>query len=169
MLVSLIDGFFVGLSLAIIGLPYARLVGVFVALLGLIPYVGNILCWLAAVIISISHFSQTTGDGSLLHTFAGIEQVWAYPLLVTLIFIVVQQINSLVTAPRIVGDAVGLHPLTVIFSVLFWSLLIGGLLGALLAVPLTASVKVIFRRYIWERRVHPRNDAAQPPPQAAST
>ena len=43
---------------------------------------------------------------------------------------------------------------TVIFSVLFWSLLIGGLLGALLAVPLTASVKVLFRRYIWERRVH---------------
>jgi len=169
MLVSLIDGFFVGLSLAIIGLPYALLVGVFVALLGLIPYVGNILCWLAAVIISISHFSQTTADGTLLHSFAGIEQIWAYPLLVTLIFIVVQQINSLVTAPRIVGDAVGLHPLTVIFSVLFWSLLIGGLLGALLAVPLTASVKVIFRRYIWERRVHPRNDGTHPETAAAST
>ena len=92
-------------------------------------------------------------DGTLLHGFAGIEQVWAYPLIVSGIFILVQQVNSLVTAPRIVGDAVGLHPLTVIFSVLFWSLLIGGLLGALLAVPLTASVKVIFRRYLWERRV----------------
>ena len=56
-------------------------------------------------------------------------------------------------APRIVGDSVGLHPLTVIFSVLFWSFLLGGLLGALLAVPLTASIKVLFRRYLWERRL----------------
>ena len=49
----------------------------------------------------------------------------------------------------------GLHPLTVIFSMLFWSLLLGGLLGALLAVPLTASVKVLFMRYIWQRRLEP--------------
>ena len=156
MLVSLIDGLFVGISLSLIGLPYALLIGVFVAILGLIPYVGNLLCWLAAIAISITHFSQAAPDGTLLHGFAGIEQVWAYPLIVSGIFILVQQVNSLVTAPRIVGDAVGLHPLTVIFSVLFWSLLIGGLLGALLAVPLTASVKVIFRRYLWERRVLPR-------------
>ena len=70
---------------------------------------------------------------------------------VVLIFAGVQQINSLVTAPKIVGDSVGLHPLTVIFSMLFWSLVLGGFVGALLAVPLTASVKVIFRRYFWDR------------------
>lgn len=153
MLVSMIDGLLVGLSLTIIGLPYAMLIGVFVAILGLIPYVGNFLCWLGAVLISIAHFGRTDEAGNLLNTFAGLESLWAYPVLVTVLFIVVQQINSLVTAPRIIGDATGLHPLTVIFSVLFWSLLIGGLLGALLAVPLTASVKVLFRRYIWERRV----------------
>ncbi|MDB6071652.1 MAG: protein of unknown function duf20, partial [Verrucomicrobiales bacterium] len=113
----------------------------------------NFLCWLGAVLISIAHFGRTDGAGELINTFGGIESVWGYPLLVTVLFVVVQQINSLVTAPRIIGDATGLHPLTVIFSVLFWSLLIGGLLGALLAVPLTASVKVLFRRYIWERRV----------------
>ena len=153
MLVSMIDGLLVGLALTIIGLPYAMLIGVFVAILGLIPYVGNFLCWLAAVLISIAHFGRTDPEGYLLNTFAGMQSLWAYPILVTVLFIVVQQINSLVTAPRIIGDATGLHPLTVIFSVLFWSLLIGGLLGALLAVPLTASVKVLFRRYIWERRV----------------
>lgn len=156
MLVSLIDGVLVGVSLTIIGLPYAMLIGVFVALLGLIPYVGNLLCWFAAVMISIAHFGRTDAAGNLINTFAGIGSIWAYPVLVTAIFVVVQKINSMVTAPRIVGDAVGLHPLTVIFSVLFWSLLIGGVLGALLAVPLTASVKVLFRRYIWERRVQSR-------------
>ncbi len=153
MLVSMIDGLLVGLALTIIGLPYAMLIGVFVAILGLIPYVGNFLCWLGAVLISIAHFGRTDAAGELINTFAGINTVWGYPLLVTVLFVVVQQINSLFTAPRIVGDATGLHPLTVIFSVLFWSLLIGGLLGALLAVPLTASLKVLFRRYIWERRV----------------
>ena len=153
MLVSMIDGLLVGVALTVIGLPYAMLIGVFVAILGLIPYVGNFLCWLAAVLISIAHFGRTDADGNLLNTFAGMQSLWAYPILVTVLFVVVQQINSLVTAPRIIGDATGLHPLTVIFSVLFWSLLIGGLLGALLAVPLTASVKVPFRRYIWERRV----------------
>ena len=153
MLVSMIDGLLVGIALTIIGLPYAMLIGVFVAILGLIPYVGNFLCWLAAVLISIVHFGRTDAAGELINTFAGIQSVWVYPVLVSVLFVVVQQINSLVTAPRIIGDATGLHPLTVIFSVLFWSLLIGGLLGALLAVPLTASVKVLFRRYIWERRV----------------
>ncbi len=156
MLVSMIDGLFVGIALALIGLPYAMLIGVFVAMLGLIPYVGNILCWFAAVAVSIAHFGKADASGHLVNTLWGIQDVWAYPLIVSGIFIVVQQINSLVTAPRIVGDAVGLHPLTVIFSVLFWSLLIGGLLGALLAVPLTASLKVILRRYIWERKVQPQ-------------
>jgi predicted PurR-regulated permease PerM len=74
---------------------------------------------------------------------------------VVAIFVVVQQINSLVTAPKIVGDSVGLHPLTVIFSMLFWSVVLGGFIGALLAVPMTAAVKVLFRRFIWVRQLRP--------------
>jgi len=49
--------------------------------------------------------------------------------------------------------------MTVIFSMLFWSLLLGGFLGALLAVPLTAAVKVLFRRYIWDRQTQ---ESAEP-------
>jgi predicted PurR-regulated permease PerM len=88
----------------------------------------------------------------LLHAWDWLPNMWAYPIIVLLIFVILQQVNGLVTAPKIVGDSVGLHPLTVIFSVLFWSFLLGGLLGALLAVPLTAAIKVLFRRYLWERR-----------------
>lgn len=144
LVVSMIDGALIAVCLLIIGMPYAILIGVFVALLGLIPYIGNLLCLIPAIAISLWHYSSPEN-----HIF-GIEAIWVYPLIVIAIFTVTQQLNSLVTAPRIVGDAVGLHPLTVIFSVLFWSLLIGGLLGSLLAVPLTASVKVLFRRYVWE-------------------
>lgn len=145
MLVSLIDGALVGLSLTLIGLPYAPLLGLCVAFLGLLPYVGTILCWGAAIAISIIHFGVES------NRWDSLPHLWAYPLIVTVIFALVMKINALVTAPKIIGEAVGLHPLTVIFSVLFWSLLLGPLLGALLAVPLSASVKVLFRRYIWER------------------
>ena len=201
MVVSLIDGALVAIALAILGVPYALLIGVFLAILGLIPYIGNIMVMVPAVLIAMAHFGATetgpvvtsekpgdevvavevgqvatvvgtgekptvTGlvksvseDGQVAEVLANawhwLPQVWVYPLIVLAIFIILQQVNGLVTAPKIVGDSVGLHPLTVIFSVLFWSLLLGGLLGALLAVPLTASVKVLFRRYIWKKRLEP--------------
>ena len=87
----------------------------------------------------------------------------------TCIFVGVQQINSFVTAPKIVGDSVGLHPMTVIFSVFFWTLLLGGALGTLLAVPLTAAVKVLFQRYIWDKKLrnHPPADTPEPSDDAA--
>ena len=149
MLVSMIDGALVGLALLAMGLEYALLIGVFVALLGLIPYIGNLLCLIPALLISVVQFSDPDAQYSWLH------HTWAYPLLVLVLFTGVQQINSLYTAPKIVGESVGLHPLTIIFSILFWSLLMGGLLGALLAVPMTASLKVLFQRYIWDRRLSP--------------
>jgi predicted PurR-regulated permease PerM len=194
MVVSLIDGVLVAIALSAINLPYALLIGVFLAILGLIPYIGNLLVMIPAILISVAHFgasawgkvvvpgsavvgevakvqlegkskpvsqivTEISPDGLsaevLIHAWDFMPHVWAYPLMVLLIFVTLQQVNGLVTAPRIVGDSVGLHPLTVIFSVLFWSLLLGGLLGALLAVPLTAAIKVLFRRYIWERRIEP--------------
>ena len=192
MVVSLIDGALVAIALSIMGLPYALLIGVFLAILGLIPYIGNLLVMIPAILIAVAHYGATemgvvegnavpevgavselvlesngktvekvvtevAADGSqvevLINAWNWLPNVWVYPLIVLLIFITLQQINGLVTAPKIVGDSVGLHPLTVIFSVLFWSLLLGGLLGALLAVPLTAAVKVLFRRYLWEKRL----------------
>ncbi len=144
MLVSIVDGVLVGFFLLLIGMPYATLIGLCVALFGLMPYVGHLVCWVAAVGVSLVHFSQPE------QRFAWLEPFWAYPLLVTAIFAIVMKVNALVTAPKIIGEAVGLHPMTVIFSVLFWSLLFGPLLGALLAVPLSAAVKVLFRRYIWQ-------------------
>lgn len=148
-LVAAIDGILVGVALMIFGLPYGLLIGVFMAILGIIPYIGNILCLIPACIIGYLHAQGLNAQGQPPFGFGP----WAYVGCVVAIFIVVQQINSLVTAPKIVGDSVGLHPLTVIFSMLFWSLVLGGFVGALLAVPLTAAVKVLFRRFIWERQM----------------
>ena len=143
-LVAAIDGILVGLALSLFGLPYGLLIGVFMAILGVIPYIGNILCLIPACIIAYLQAQGTAPFGM---------SPWTYVASVLAIFITVQQINSLVTAPKIVGDSVGLHPLTVIFSMLFWSLVLGGFVGTLLAVPMTAAVKVLFRRFIWVRQL----------------
>ncbi len=153
-LVAAIDGILVGIALTIFGLPYGLLIGIFMAILGVIPYIGNILCLIPACIIAYLHAQSST-------VFFHMSP-WAYVGCVLGIFVVVQQINSLVTAPKIVGDSVGLHPLTVIFSMLFWSLVLGGFVGALLAVPLTAAVKVLFRRFIWERQLRESPEFDQP-------
>src|SRR5207249_1589960 len=70
-----------------------------------------------------------------------------------LVCLVVQNLEGLFYAPRIVGNSVGLHPMTVIVSIFVWGLLIGGLLGPILAVPLTATIKVLLARYVWGERL----------------
>jgi len=154
--VAFIDGILIGIALVIFQLPYAPVIGLAMAIIGVIPFIGNILCLIPSCIIAYVHFSSADPN----HQWLG-DNPWAYVGVVVAIFVVAQQINSLLTAPKIVGDSVGLHPMTVIFSMLFWSIPLGGFLGALLAVPLTAAVKVLFRRYIWEKRIM---EAPEPEP-----
>ena len=144
LLVSLINGTITGVGLVIVGLDFGLLIGITLCFLGLIPYLGIILCWVPAVIIA-----SVQGSPWFLH---GAEW-WVFPLVVTGIFVAVNQLDGLVVTPKIVGGSVGLHPMTVIASVFVWSLLLGGLLGAILAVPLTATIKVLLRRYVWQRRL----------------
>ena len=136
LLVCLVDGLLIGTALMILGLNFAPLIGLLVVVLTMIPYIGIVICWIPAVIIAAAQW----GD-------------WTHPLIVTGIFILIQNLEGLFYAPRIVGNSVGLHPMTVIVSIFVWGLLIGGLLGPMLAVPLTATVKVLLARYVWGRRL----------------
>jgi predicted PurR-regulated permease PerM len=139
LLVCLVDGTLIGSILTLFGLNFAPLIGLLVVILTMIPYVGIIICWVPAVLIAAFQW----GD-------------WTHPLIVTIIFIVVQNLEGMFYAPRIVGKSVGLHPMTVIVSIFVWGLLIGGLLGPILAVPLTATIKVLLTRYVWGPRVRER-------------
>ncbi|MCF7784798.1 MAG: AI-2E family transporter [Prosthecobacter sp.] len=145
--VSVINGIATGIGLMIVGLDFGLLIGLALCVAGIIPYLGIILCWIPAVIIA-----SVQGGSSWISA----DPWWVMPLVVTGVFALVQQIDALFITPRIVGEAVGLHPMTVIASVLVWGLLLGGLLGAILAVPLTASVKVLFQRYVWHARIAPQ-------------
>ena len=140
LLVCLVDGVLIGSMLTIYpGLNFAPLIGLLVVILTMIPYIGIIICWVPAVLIAAFQF----GD-------------WTHPIIVTIIFVVVQNLEGMFYAPRIVGKSVGLHPMTVIVSIFVWGLLIGGLLGPILAVPLTATIKVLLTRYVWGSPVRGR-------------
>ncbi len=132
MLVSVIDGVILAIALKIMGLPYAVTIAAAAALLGVIPYLGMIGTWIPAVLIAW-------------FTWHDVSHV----VIVSAIFACVSQFDGWVLQPRILGSRVKMHDLTIMFSVLFWSFVIGGVVGALLAVPLTASIKVLFTRYIW--------------------
>ena len=51
------------------------------------------------------------------------------------------------------GNRVGLHPLAIILAVMTGTTLLGGILGGLLAIPLTAALRVVMFRYVWKQRV----------------
>ena len=136
LLVCLVDGILIGTALTILGLNFAPVIGVLVVILTMVPYIGIIICWVPAVLIAAFQW----GD-------------WTHPMIVTGIFIVIQNLEGMFYAPRIVGNSVGLHPMTVIVSIFVWGLIIGGVIGPLLAVPLTATVKVLLARYVWGRRL----------------
>ena len=136
LLVCLVDGILIGTTLTVFGLNFAPVIGAMVVVLTMIPYIGIIICWVPAVLIAAFQW----GD-------------WTHPLIVTGIFIAIQNLEGIFYAPRIVGNYVGLHPMTVIVSIFVWGLIIGGVIGPLLAVPLTATVKVLLGRYVWGRRL----------------
>jgi predicted PurR-regulated permease PerM len=124
-------GALTGLGLLLIGLDYALLIGAVTGLLSIIPYLGVILSILPAVLIA---YLQTQG--------------FLMPAMVAAVFAAVQMLEGFFISPKVIGDRVGLHPLTIIVAMMFWTQLLGGFLGALLAVPLTATVRVLFFRYI---------------------
>jgi predicted PurR-regulated permease PerM len=136
LLVCVVDGILIGTALTLLGLNFAPLIGVMVVVLTMVPYLGIIICWVPAVLIAAFQW----GD-------------WAHPIGVSLIFICIQNLEGIFYAPRIVGNYVGLHPMTVIVSIFVWGLIIGGVLGPLLAVPLTATIKVLLARYVWGARL----------------
>src|SRR5882724_3556973 len=134
-LVAICDGILYGIGFLLIGLPYALLIGASAIILTIIPFLGAIVICLTALMIALVQF----GD-------------WLHPLLVLGVFGVVQTLEGLVISPKIMGGRVGLHPVTIIIAVMAGTTLLGGLLGGILAIPLTAALRVVMFRYVWKAR-----------------
>lgn len=126
--VALIVGALVGLALLILGIPYAFLLAIIATVFELVPYLGPILAAIPAILLSLAASPTTT-------------------ILVVIAFLIIQQIESLILSPKIVGAHVRLHPVTVILSVLIGKQILG-VLGIFVAVPIAGIVKVLVEQLL---------------------
>lgn len=133
-LVALCDGALLTIGFLIIGLNYAFLLGFAAGLLSIVPYLGVLLSLVPALALAAIQFAD-----------------WLHPLSVLAVFGLVQLAEGLVISPKIMGDRVGLHPLTIIIAVMVGTTLMGGIIGGILAIPLTAALRVLMFRYVWNR------------------
>jgi len=124
------------ISFSIIGLPLAILMGIFIGLLNMVPYlqiVGTIPCLLLAGLKALEQGDNFFGALGL----------------VLLVFGVVQLIQETVLVSRFQGEAMGLSPAIILLSISVWGKLLG-FLGLILALPLTCLGLTYYRRYLWK-------------------
>ena len=145
-LVAMCVGVLLTTGFLVIGLEYAILLGVMAGLLSIIPYLGVALSIIPAFVLSMIQFVPDDG--------------WLKPILVLVVFAAVQTMEGLFISPKIIGDRVGLHPLTIIVAVMVGTTLLGGIMGGVLAIPLTAALRTVMFRYVWKDRVHSSEAAA---------
>jgi len=126
LLVCLIVGILTTLSMIILNIDFAFLIGAVAGIANIIPYFGPIIGVLPAVAIAVLRYPEKI------------------PWIIALMFII-QQLESGIISPHIVGDYVGLHPITVIFALLIGGTFFG-ISGLILAVPVAAIVKLILQR-----------------------
>ena len=131
LLISVICGSLTYAVLAIMGVPYAGLIALFVGLADLIPLVG---ATLGAVIATLAAFVQSTTAG----------------IVVIVFFVVYQQLENHLLQPIIFARTVQLNPLTVLIAILI-AVELAGILGALLAIPVAGILQIIARD-IWDTR-----------------
>ena len=127
LLVMVALGIIYAIGLWLIGLDLAFIIGMGAGLLSIVPYLGAFLGVIAAVIAALFQFQD------LLHV-----------VLVLLVFGAGQSAESMFLTPKLVGDRIGLHPVTVIFAVLAGGQLFG-FLGILLALPGAAALNVLVK------------------------
>lgn len=132
---QLLEAFCVGIlssiALSIVGIDYAIVIGLISGICNMIPYVGPLV-------------------GTILAAVMGLLSGRPIKVIYAIIsMLVVQQIDNNLLAPKIVGDSVGLHAVFTMMAILVGGN-VGGLLGMLLAVPVAASIRVLFNKWYSE-------------------
>lgn len=128
LMIAVSMGALYALSFALIGLKFGVLAGLVLGLLNIIPFLGTLIGLL--VILPMAYL-QTDGGAELL-------------IMALLAFAAVQLIESWLLTPKIMANRSGLHPALVVISLFFWGTALGGIIGMVLAVPLTAFFVAIW-------------------------
>jgi len=118
------------IGLYIIGIPYALILGIWMGATAILPYIGAFLGAIPSVLLAL-----TIG--------------WEATIATILLYIIVNQVDGNLVTPRIQGSAVRVHPVLIFVSVIGGSEILGPL-GAILAVPTLAVIRVLFE-FFWVR------------------
>lgn len=157
LVLSLSMGIVVFLAALILGVPNAPILGLLSALLEFIPTLGPALALIPAALLAL---------GSQSSTLPFLEGV-PFMLTVIVVWTMLQNIESVVLVPRVMGDSLNLHPFVVMVGVLAGAA-VGGALGVILAAPIIASLRVL-GQYIYGKLSDvdpfppPPPDMPQPP------
>ena len=125
---SLLTGAVTWLGLLIVGFPYAFLLGVTVAVLGVVPYLGVAVSLVPAIVLALVS-----------------DAIGLSLIKVAVVYGVAQALESTVISPRIVGESVGLHPVWIVLSLSLGGFFFG-FAGLLIGVPLAVGIKLLLKR-----------------------
>ncbi|MCA1809171.1 MAG: AI-2E family transporter [Kiritimatiellia bacterium] len=131
-LIALIVGGMFAVGFRLIGLPLAISLGLFIGLLNIIPYL-QVVGMIPALALALLYGTAIEGNP------------WRLPLLALLVLALVQGTQDLLLTPRIMGRATGLSPALILLSLAVWGKLLG-MLGLLIAIPMTCLLLVYYRR-----------------------
>jgi len=143
-LIAILLGFLIWIGLSLVGVPLATAISVLAAAFNLVPYLGPIVATVPAVLLGFTVSPLTA-------------------LLALIVFVAVNQLEGHVLSPLILGRSTDLHPLTVLVSILVGVGFLG-LLGAFLAVPVVALVKVVLEEYLLTRPPYQEGADGRAPP-----
>ena len=132
--VASIVGVLFAVGFEIIGLPLGILIGLFIGVLNMVPYlqtIGIIPC----VILGVLQAAETG------------RSIWLIFALIGIVFVVVQLIQDMFLTPKIMGDVTGLHPAIILLALSIWGSLLG-IVGMIIALPLTTLMISYYKRFI---------------------
>jgi len=127
-LLCIIVGIMVGASMYLLGLKYFMLLGVIAAITEFIPIIGPFIAAVPAVILAFLNSA-------------------ALAFSVIIVYIAVQTLENLVIVPKIMGDKLKLHPLTILIAMLVFGKLLGAW-GLFIAAPVTAVLKILYEQLL---------------------
>lgn len=122
-------GVLLAIGFTIIGLKFGLILGLVIGVLNIVPYLGTIIGLTITLPLA---FLQPDGG-------------WQLVGLVLLVKLIVQSIEGWVLTPRIMGSRTGLHPVAIIVAIFFWGTAFHGVLGMLVAIPVTAFFVTVWR------------------------
>ena len=137
LIIAFLQGMLFAIGFSVVGLRYGFVIGLVLGFLNIIPYLGNIVGLGTALPLALFQ-----SDGG-----------WVRVLLVLVVFAIVQMVEGYLLTPKIMGDRTGLHPMVIIVAIFFWGTALSGIMGMILAIPLTAFL-VVFWRLARDKYVH---------------